>query len=54
MYSVNDIVEVLEPFKEAFSDTYRIKEIVVHDDGQVVYILETAGGFDIKYIRKVE
>lgn len=54
MFNIDDIVEVLEPFKHDFPDVYRIEEIVTHDDGQVVYILETAGGFDAKYIRKVE
>lgn len=53
MYNINDIVEVLEPFKEAFPDIYRIEEVIVHDDGQIVYILETAGGFAPIYVRKV-
>lgn len=54
MFNVNDIVEVLEPFKTDFPDVYRIEEIITHDDGQVVYILETAGGFDAIYLRKAQ
>jgi hypothetical protein len=53
MLQIGQQVRVLEPFDHTFSDVYSIIEIVIHDDGQIVYILEEAGGFDIKYLEVV-
>lgn len=54
MLNIGDKVKVLEPFDRDFQEVYIIEDIVMHDDGQVVCILEIAGGFDPKFLRKVE
>ena len=53
MLSVGQLVRTLEPFARDFPDVYEITEVVVHEDGQVVYILGEAGGFDIKFLEVV-
>lgn len=53
MFEVGDMVRVMEPFKRDFPDSYAITEVVVHDDGQTVYILGECGGFDPKFLEAV-
>jgi hypothetical protein len=54
MLSVGQSVKVTEPFARDFPEIYTITEVYVHEDGQIVYILGEAGGFDIKYLEVVE
>lgn len=54
MLSIAQLVTVKEPFNRDFPDTYQITEVVIHEDGQVVYILGDAGGFDIKFLQVIE
>ena len=51
MLSVGQLVRTLEPFARDFPDVYEITEVVVHEDGQIVYLLGDIGGFDIKFIQ---
>jgi hypothetical protein len=54
MHEVGTQVKVMAPFAHDFPNTYTIMEIVVHEDGQIVYILsDDAGGFDPKYLEAV-
>lgn len=53
MYELGTIVKVKEPFAEAFPDSYEVVEMITHDDGQIVYILNDIGGFDPKFIEEV-
>lgn len=53
MLSVGQLVKTLEPFARDFPDVYEITEVVTHEDGQVVYILGEAGGFDFKFLEAV-
>jgi hypothetical protein len=53
MLEIGQQVKVLEPFNHTFSGIYTIIEVVTHDDGQIVHILEEAGGFDSKYLEVV-
>lgn len=53
MIEVGSIVKVLEPFANDFPDVYIVEEIIIHDDGQVTYLLGTAGGFDIKFLEEI-
>ena len=53
MLSVGQLVKTLDPFARDFPHVYEITEVVVHEDGQVVYILGEAGGFDIKFLEVV-
>lgn len=52
-----DVVRVLEPFAGAFPDPLAIAEVIVHEDGQVAYLLGeegAAGAFDPNYVELVE
>jgi len=53
MFITGQFVRVLEPFERDFPSVYEITEVVTHDDGQVVYILGDAGGFDEKFLQEV-
>ena len=50
-YTIGSSVRVLPPFAHSFSGAYTVVEIVTHEDGSVVYILDQgAGGFDAIYL----
>lgn len=53
MLQIGQQVRVLEPFTRDFPDVYDITDIHTHDDGQVVYILGDAGGFDLRYLETI-
>ena len=53
MLAVGQVVKVLAPFNVDFSGEYSITEVVIHDDGQITYILGDAGGFDIKFLEVI-
>lgn len=50
MFNIGSVVRVLPPFAQWFPGERDVTEIVRHDDGQVVYILGEAGGFDQIYL----
>lgn len=50
MHQVGDLLRVKEPFTRDFPGTYVIEEVIQHDDGQIVYILEGIGGFAPIYV----
>lgn len=53
MLQVGQQVRVLEPFARDFPGIYTIEDIVIHDDGQVVYIFSDIGGFDVKFLEVI-
>lgn len=53
MLEIGQQVRILEPFAVDFPGIYTIEDIVVHDDGQVVYLFGDIGGFDIKFLEVV-
>lgn len=53
MLNVGDMVKVVGLFQDNFPATYEITEVVVHEDGQIAYILGELGGFDPKYLEVV-
>ncbi len=53
MLSIGQQVRILEPFTRDFPDVYTIEDIVIHEDGQVVYLFSDIGGFDIKFLEVV-
>jgi len=50
---IGDIVKVLAPFNETYSDTYSITDIVITEDNQTVYILGELGAFSEIYLEIV-
>lgn len=50
---VGDKVRILAPFNEFFEGQYEITEIVIHEDGQIAYILGELGGFDSMFLEVV-
>lgn len=47
-------VTIQEPFGRDFPGVYEILDIVIHEDGSVVCILDQdAGGFDPKFLEVV-
>lgn len=53
MLEVGTNVKVKEPFKRDFPNEYSITEVIVHEDGQVAYILGECGGFDVRYLEVI-
>lgn len=54
MIDIGTLVRILEPFNSDYKDTYIIEEVIVHEDGQVVYLIQDIGGFDQKFLEIVE
>lgn len=54
MLEVGQLVRVLPPFGESFTETYEITEVIQHPDGQIVYVLGELGGFAPIYVEAVE
>jgi uncharacterized protein YodC (DUF2158 family) len=54
MFKTGDTVRVLEPFDEGFPQTYSVRDVITHDDGQVAVIIddgtEDGSAFDPKYL----
>ena len=50
---VGDIVKVLSPFNENYTENYSITEISVTEDNQTVYILGDLGAFSETYLEVV-
>lgn len=50
---IGDIVKVLAPFNETYSDTYSITDIVITEDNQTVCILGEFGAFSEIYLEIV-
>ena len=53
MLEIGQQVRVLEPFARDFPDVYTIEDIIVNDNGTIVYILGEGLGFDIFYLETV-
>lgn len=51
--NINDKVTITAPFHDTYPDSYSIIEIVNYEDGQVAYVLNDIGAFDIKYLEKL-
>lgn len=49
-----DMVRALKPFDESFPDSLLVESIATSDDGSVVFILKSAGGFDRTHIEIAE
>jgi hypothetical protein len=54
MLEVEQSVRVLSPFAESFPGHYVITEVIVHEDGQIAYVLGDLGGFAPIYVEAVE
>lgn len=54
MLEVGQFVRVLPPFSESFQGQYVIEDVIVHEDGQIVYVLSEIGGFAPHYVELVE
>lgn len=54
MFTVGQLVRVLEPFTDSFPDVYEIAEVITHEDGQVACVLVGDGAFDPKYLEAAE
>lgn len=50
MFNVGDTVRVLPPFDSGCPQTYPIEQIVINEDGSVVYLLTGAGSFSADYL----
>ena len=50
---IGDIVKVLAPFNETYSDTYSITGIVITEDNRTVSILGELGAFYENYLEIV-
>jgi hypothetical protein len=54
MLEVGQEVRVLEPFDNDFPDVYAVREIVLQEDGNVVYLIgDIEGAFDIVFLEAV-
>lgn len=54
MINIGTLVRILEPFNSDYKDIYIVEGVIVHDDGQVAYLLQGIGGFDLKFLEIVE
>lgn len=52
MIQIGSKVRCLPPF-ESLEGEHEVIDIIQHDDGQVAFILNDIGAFDIKYIEEV-
>lgn len=54
MFTVGQLVRVLEPFADSFPGKHEVTEVITHPDGQVAFILGDAGAFAAQYLEAVE
>ena len=53
MLEIGQQVRVLEPFTVDFPGVYTIEDIIVNEDGQVVYLFSDDVGFDTTFLEVV-